>query len=51
MPPVGTDPDTPNEPKNLVLNLRGAAALLGQREEDIAQVTTRNACALFGLEV
>ncbi len=51
MPPVGADPDTPNEPKNLVLNLRGAAALVGQREEDIARITTRNACALFGFEV
>lgn len=49
MPPVGTDPGTPNEPKNILLNLRGAADLLGLDEAEIAATTTQNALQLFDL--
>ncbi len=49
MPPVGADPDAPNEPRNLVLNLRGAVDILGRDESEIAEATTRNALQLFGL--
>lgn len=39
----------PNVPANLLHNLRGAAAYLGESEEAIAEQTTQNAMRLFGL--
>ena len=50
MPPVGAEPGAPNEPRNLILNLRGAADLLGRDETEVAEATTRNALKLFDLE-
>ena len=49
MPPVGAAPDAPNEPRNLLLNLRGAAELLGCDAAEVAEATTRNASEVFGL--
>lgn len=50
MAPIGADPEMPNEPKNIVFNLRGAADILGRDEAEIAETTTRNALQLFNLE-
>ncbi len=38
----------PNVPANLLYNLRGAAAYLGESEEAIAEQSTQNAAKLFG---
>jgi TatD DNase family protein len=49
MPPIGAEPGIPNEPRNLPLNLRGAAELLGCDVAEVAEATTRNASDLFTL--
>jgi len=50
MVPIGADPEMPNEPKNIVFNLRGAADILGRDEAEIAETTTQNALHLFALD-
>lgn len=50
MVPIGADPEMPNEPKNIVFNLRGAADVLGREEAEVAETTTQNALHLFNLE-
>ena len=42
---------SPNEPSNLPLILRHAAALRSTPAEKLAEQTWRNACALFGISV
>ena len=49
MPPIGVEPGSPNEPRNLPLNLRGAAELLGCDLAEVAEATTRNASDVFAL--
>ncbi len=49
MPPIGAEPGSPNEPRNLPLNLRGAAELLGCDLAEVAEATTRNASDVFAL--
>jgi TatD DNase family protein len=41
IPPVGTE--KPNVPANIILNLKGAEAIIGRSAEEIAEVTTKNA--------
>jgi TatD DNase family protein len=50
IPPVQVQGQT-NVPANILYNLRGAANYLGESEEDIAAVTTRNAAQLFGFDL
>ena len=43
-------PERPNVPANILYNLRAAAELLGEPEEDIAEHSYSNACELFGFQ-
>ncbi len=47
MPPAQA-PDKPNVPANIRYNLAGVAAMLGRTEEEVAEVSMRNAGRLFG---
>lgn len=49
IPPVQA-PEKPNLPANIVYALRGAAAILNEPEQTIAERTTANAWRLFGFE-
>jgi TatD DNase family protein len=44
-------PDRPNRPANIVYNLRAAAELLGENEENVAQATTEVAARVLKLTV
>lgn len=47
MPPAQA-PEGPNVPANIRYNLAGVAAILSRTEEDVAEVSGRNAARLFG---
>jgi len=49
IPPVGTE--KPNVPANIILNLKGAEAIIGRSAEEIAEVTTKNAERIFNLKI
>jgi TatD DNase family protein len=50
IPPVEA-PGRPNRPANIVYNLRAAAELIGESEENVAQATTEVAARVFRLMV
>ncbi len=50
MPPVQAH-GQPNVPANIRFCLSGAAELLGESKERVAEVTTKNAVRIFGLEL
>jgi len=50
IPPIEA-PGRPNRPANIVYNLRAAAELLGESEENVAQATTEVAARIFKLTV
>ena len=49
IPPVGTE--KPNVPANIILNLKGAEAIIGRSAEEIAEITTKNAERIFNLKI
>ncbi|PKL37574.1 MAG: hypothetical protein CVV44_14600 [Spirochaetae bacterium HGW-Spirochaetae-1] len=53
IPPIEArnDPGAPNVPENILYNLRAAAEILGESEEDVAENTTKNAVRIFGLKL